>query len=303
MSDQHRRDASAGRVIVGVDGSGGAAAALRWAWSEAQLRQLQITAVMAWGYLDQHHADGTRDFDPSYGEEEADAALHAAVENALGPDAATIEHRVVCDVPARALLEAGADAELVVVGAHGLDGFKGLLLGSTSQHVLHHATRPVAVVPDDLATGFAATNWVAVGLDGSPPSIAALRWTVEEAQLRQAALAVVHTWHMPCAGVHPSIGDAYDADVLKRAANETVDGALADVVLPPELPVDRHVVDGSPAAALLHVGNDADLIVVGGRGLGDFVGMVLGSVSQHVARSARCPVLVIPSEAEEAASG
>lgn len=157
MSDQHRRDASAGRIIVGVDGSDGAAAALRWAWSEAQLRQLQMTAVMAWDYLDQH-AGGTRDFDPSYGEDGADAALRSAVENALGPDTATIEHRAVCDAPARALLEAGADAELVVVGARGLGGFKGLLLGSTRQHVLHHATRPVAVVRHGSATRFAATN-------------------------------------------------------------------------------------------------------------------------------------------------
>ena len=56
--------------------------------------------------------------------------------------------RVVNDLPARALLEAGKGAWTLVLGSRGLGGFKGLLLGSVSQQVVHHASCPVLIVPE-----------------------------------------------------------------------------------------------------------------------------------------------------------
>jgi nucleotide-binding universal stress UspA family protein len=285
------------RVIVGVDGSDGAAEALRWAWRESRLRDLDLTAVMAWGYLDQHHPGGGRSFDPAYGEPDAERALRAAVEDALGADAAAVVSQTICDIPARALLEADADAALVVVGARGLGGFAGLLLGSTSQHVLHHATMPVAVVRHGSAAGFARTGRVVVGVDGSASSYAALGWALDEARRRDATLEVVHTWEMPYAGVPPFVGDAYDVALFDRAAHETVDAALADADVPAGLRLERRVREGSPAAALIEAGAEADVVVVAARGLGGFAGLLLGSVSQHVARHATCPVVVVPAGA------
>lgn len=279
-------------VVVGIDGSEGAAAALRWAHHEAQLRDLKLTAVMAWSYLDQHHPGGGHDFTPDYGQDQAGAALDAAVQETLGADAGSVRANAVCDLAARALIEASAGAELLVVGARGLGGFKGLLLGSISQQCLHHARCPVAVIRHDAAAPPVPTNRIVVGVDGSPSSQGALRWAAEEARLRQADLVVVHAWQMPYTGVYPYVGDAYDTAVFQRAADETVDQVLADIDVPEEVSVTRKVVYEPPAKAILDAATDADLVVVGARGLGGFAGMLLGSVSQHVAHHATCPVVV-----------
>jgi nucleotide-binding universal stress UspA family protein len=136
-----------GLIVVGVDESAGAAAALRWAMTEAEARGWSPRAVLAWGYLDQHHATPGQSFDPAYGEADAQAALDAIVAEVVGSArAATVDRKLVNDLPARALLDASEGADLLVVGARGLGGFRGLLLGSVSQQCLHHATCSVAVV-------------------------------------------------------------------------------------------------------------------------------------------------------------
>ena len=59
------------RIVVGVDGSTDADAALRWAVAEAGLHDATLAAVLAWSYLDQHHTRKEEGFDPNYGEEDA----------------------------------------------------------------------------------------------------------------------------------------------------------------------------------------------------------------------------------------
>ena len=136
-----------GHIVIGMDESEGAAAALRWALREAELRDWTPTAVLAWGLLDQYHTVVGERFDPSYGEVDAEMALAAAIQKAIGAEAATaVKRQVACDLPARALLDAAEDADLLVVGARGLGGFRSLLLGSVSEECLHHATCPMAIV-------------------------------------------------------------------------------------------------------------------------------------------------------------
>ncbi|HVM13063.1 MAG TPA: universal stress protein [Egibacteraceae bacterium] len=140
------------RIVVGVDGSGGADKALRYAVEEAKRRGAQVEAVLAWGLLDQPSVPGKAAFDPRFGEEQAREVLAGAVERAVGADpGVAIDLVTVCNLPARALLEQGEGADLLVVGARGLGGFRGLLLGSVSQQVVHHATCPVVIVPDRAA--------------------------------------------------------------------------------------------------------------------------------------------------------
>ena len=134
-------------VVVGIDGSDGSLRALRWAAEEARLRGARLRVVLAWSYLDQ---PGKGEFDPSYGEDDARRTVDEAVA-ALGADGEgiDIEPVVVNDLPARGLLEAaGPDPDLLVVGARGRGGFKGLLLGSVSQQVAQHASCPVVIVPE-----------------------------------------------------------------------------------------------------------------------------------------------------------
>jgi nucleotide-binding universal stress UspA family protein len=283
-------------IVVGVDGSDHSAAALRWATREADLRGHDLVAVLVWDLFNQHHADGTHRFDPEYGEDRADAALAAAVVAALGAEAATtVVRRVVCDLPAPGLLAAADHADLLVVGARGLGGFRGLLLGSVSQQCLHHARAPIAIVRAD-GPGAGGRERVVVGIDGSEPSEAALRWALDEGAARKAVLQVVHAWEAPViygpvAGVSGSEVDAIESgahrlvdDMIERLGEEA---AAVDV--------ERTVVPGGPASSLLDAADGADLVVVGRRGLGGFGRLLLGSVSEHVARHAACPVVVVPT--------
>lgn len=134
-----------GVVVVGIDGSDGGRRALQWAAEEARLRGARLRAVHVWSYLDQ----AGEAFDPTYGEDDARQFLDAAVAG-LGPEAGglDIERTAVCDLPARGLLDSAGDADLLVVGARGMGGFRGLLLGSVSQQVAQHAPCPVVIVSD-----------------------------------------------------------------------------------------------------------------------------------------------------------
>jgi nucleotide-binding universal stress UspA family protein len=134
-------------VVVGVDGSDNAAHAVRWAAAEASRRSTTLTAVMAWGLLEQHHAGAETTFRPDYSAKNARDALDVALVAALpGAGADDVVRLVVNDLPARALIDAAAGAELLVVGARGFGGFRDLLLGSVSHRCLVHARCPTVVV-------------------------------------------------------------------------------------------------------------------------------------------------------------
>jgi nucleotide-binding universal stress UspA family protein len=136
-----------GLIVVGIDGSEGARRALRWAAYEARVRDATLRVVHAWSYLDQ--PDG---FDPKYCEADAKRVLDTAlaeIESEL--DGLEVEPLTVLALPARGLLAAADDADLLVVGARGLGGFRGLLLGSVSQQLVHHASMPLVIVPGDRA--------------------------------------------------------------------------------------------------------------------------------------------------------
>jgi nucleotide-binding universal stress UspA family protein len=133
------------RVVVGVDSSAGSRRALRRAVVEAAAHQATLEVVMAWGLFDQ---PGGGSFDPHYDAGRARDALQRIVDDEVTPPQPDTVLKVVNDLPARALLEAGEGAWMLVVGSRGLGGFHGLLLGSVSQQVVHHATYPVLVVPE-----------------------------------------------------------------------------------------------------------------------------------------------------------
>ena len=135
------------RIVVGVDGSDGGADALRFALDEARTRGAQLEAVLAWGLLDQPGVPEEREFDPAFNEDRAKARLAEVVVQAVGNEPGVdISLRAMCDLPVRALLERSTGADLLVVGSRGLGGFRGLLLGSVSQQIAHHATCPIVIV-------------------------------------------------------------------------------------------------------------------------------------------------------------
>jgi nucleotide-binding universal stress UspA family protein len=139
-------------IVVGVDHSEGAKAALRFALEEATLRQATLRVVHAWQYA-YIGATGFEGTFPALGgdikelRDVAERDLDATLQEAI-PETGTIEleRRVVEDRPAAALVEESRGADMVVVGSRGHGGFAGLLLGSVSQQVAHHAACPVVIV-------------------------------------------------------------------------------------------------------------------------------------------------------------
>lgn len=138
------------RIVVGVDGSETSRAALQWAIEEAKRHGSSVEAVHAWHdvYIGSAYPFAAGMVDPKIYRDSGERILNAAVDAEDESGLATPVHRVlVNDSPAHALLESAKGADLIVIGSRGRGGFTGLLLGSVSQQVVHHASCPVVVVP------------------------------------------------------------------------------------------------------------------------------------------------------------
>ena len=138
-------------------------------------------------------------------------------------------------------------------------------------------------------------NWIVVGVDGSENSRRALEWTVAEARLRGSGVWMLHAWHHVYASGYPLVPVAYEPEIYEKAARELMDEMLEAVDTSGLAgPVETRIVQSGAATALLAAGHDAELLVVGARGTGGFLGLVLGSVATQVASHAPCPVVVVP---------
>jgi nucleotide-binding universal stress UspA family protein len=135
---------------------------------------------------------------------------------------------------------------------------------------------------------------IVVGVDGSPSSRKALTWAAAEAAEHGADLTVVNVWEHT---LPPPAGGPTASEHVADPGHRTPDELVADIRdalgEDPPVRVQPQVTQGNPARVLIEQSSDADLLVVGTRGHGGFAGLVLGSVSQHVAAYASCPVTVV----------
>ena len=139
-------------IVVGVDGSPGAKAALRWALAEARLRRTPLHVVHAWAVPYATVGYGMAPLIDEGFTAELEQGAKGLVEEMLAEagseaDGVEVEREIAEGSAAHVLLEKAERAELLVVGSRGLGGFRGLLLGSVSQQCAHHARCPVVVVP------------------------------------------------------------------------------------------------------------------------------------------------------------
>ncbi len=137
---------------------------------------------------------------------------------------------------------------------------------------------------------------VVVGYDGSEAAERALHWAAEQARLRGARLRIVTAWDLPIyaygaanvPAMVPSLAEDWEKsarDLVTKAAEDIGDAAPA--------PIETQVRRGQAAEVLLDASKDADLLVVGSRGHGGFADLLLGSISEHCARHASCPVTIV----------
>jgi nucleotide-binding universal stress UspA family protein len=137
---------------------------------------------------------------------------------------------------------------------------------------------------------------IVVGVDGSPSSVAALRFAASEAALRGAGVLAIYALEVPTVpwpGLTGVVGTALEE--ANRVFGHAVEEAFAGA--PPSVPFERRVEERAPAEALIEAASDADLLVVGSRGRGGFAGLLLGSVGQQVAHHAPCPVAIVRERA------
>ncbi|MEQ8146095.1 universal stress protein [Streptomyces sp. OP7] len=141
-----------------------------------------------------------------------------------------------------------------------------------------------------------AVDRVVVGVDGSPSSRQALRWAVRQATLTGGTVRALNAWDYP--QYHGALGwlppSSGDEDELEARAREDLTRCVEETLgTRPPAEVRTEVQYGTPASVLLRAARDASLLVVGSRGLGGFAGLLLGSVAQHCAQHAACPVVVV----------
>lgn len=299
-----QEDPGAARVVVGVDGSPGAYAALTWALAEAARSGSAVDVVSAfpiddyWNdplLVDQHRIDTLRSDTEARARAFVARALSEPVVTAV-PRAAAVQvsFTIVAGHPAERLVSLAAGARLLVVGSRGRGGVRSTLLGSVALHCTTHAPCPVVVVHAPLQPQAAR---VVVGFDDSEMSRAALTRAVEVARRAGAELEVVAAYQpvvywSDMVAVPPSPVDESVPQFRRR-----VERLVGDVLGEP-LGQDVAVVveTGAPGEALVRRAAGAELLVVGSRSRSRLAGMVLGSVALHCVVHASCPVMVVHPE-------
>ncbi len=293
--------ADTARIVVGVDGSPGASAALVWALAEAARSGADVEVVSAFpvdDYWNDPLLADPRRIATLRSDTEARArafvarAMSDPVVTAVPRDAAVeVSVTIVAGEPAEHLVRLSRGARLLVVGSRGRGGVRSTLLGSVALHCTTHAPCPVVVVRAPLQPTAAR---VVVGFDDSAMARAALARAAEEARRRGAVLEVVAAyqpvvyWTDLTAAVPPPVEESLP-EFRRR-----VEGLVAGVLGEP-LGEDVSVVaEIGPAAEVLERrAAGAELLVVGSRSRNRLTGMVLGSVALHSVVHASCPVMVV----------
>jgi nucleotide-binding universal stress UspA family protein len=277
----------AARWIVGIDGSDAAVDALRWAVAQGAAHDARITALGAFhvpAIMAMFTAKRGFGVDELGLEATAGHEVDTAIEAVGG---AGVEPSVVEGQPQHVLVDAAADADLLVLGRTGSGDLRHHLLGSVSRYCVTHSSAPVVVVPPDSPTGEIAS--IVVGFDGSDAAADALRWALafagDSVTVRVVAAIEVAPW-IDIDLTRSVFGNEIDEEEQRiRAALDAID---------PDGRAERSIVLQGPREALADAEESADLVVVGTRGRGLVAAGLIGSVSTWLLHEATVPVAVVP---------
>ncbi|AQZ63129.1 Universal stress protein family [[Actinomadura] parvosata subsp. kistnae] len=274
-------------IVVGINGSRTSYAALDWAADDAARRGLGVRIVHVHGpWTAEHPLTAASDHQTLT--ERCEAMLQQAATRAQqrrpGLEVTTA---LVVGAVAERLKQEARSADTVVLGSRGLGGVSGRILGSVGLALTGHLSCPLVIVHEPAEQSYGE---VVAGFDGSADAEAALEYGLEQAQARGARLCVLYGLQPPVQAPHP-VGYGLIPDGI---AGQEIEQRLAPWRQKyPEIEVVVSVVAGNPVTVLARASRQADLVVVGSRGLGGFASAVLGSVSRGILRRAHCPVAVI----------
>lgn len=282
-------------VVVGVDGSPAAKYAVDWAARDAAIRGTRLTLVHAVRPigLTQPPLTSVTTFSHwqvEHGQRVLDEAVRLAGDAAPDGGSEQIGTEMLFAQAVPTLIDMSKEADLVVVGSRGRGPIARSVLGSVSSSLIRHAHCPVAVIHDeDPLMADPAHAPILVGIDGSPASELATAIAFQEASWRGVDLVALHVW----SDVEVSDYPAIDWPAMKPAAEEVLAERLAGwQERYPDVTVRRVVECDHPTYQLIRYSEMTQLVVVGSHGRGGFAGMLLGSVSNSLAHSARMPVIV-----------
>jgi nucleotide-binding universal stress UspA family protein len=294
-------------VVAGVDGSSTSVAALAHASWQADRRRLPLHVTVCYGPA------------PSARQEAEVLAANLAEQARIAWPRLDVSGEVVSGRAGATLVRLSEDVALMVVGARGRGGFRGLLLGSVGTQLAAHSVSPVIVmrptngqedrgVDAELPIGafgaVPASAPVVVGIDGVPDSDAAIEFAADEASARDAPLVVLYAWWMmPVSrlGSGRQPGQPLPQADL-GAAEEEVRRMLAEATAGvrnryPDLAMELRPTHAlNPAAALLDASANAGLLVVSRHGGTTLTRRLFSSIGDVAVRHAACPVAVVPEE-------
>jgi nucleotide-binding universal stress UspA family protein len=290
---------SRGAVVVGLDRSPQAWAALEYAAALAARRGAPLLALHAYE-PSQYAVRSTIGWTP-----DTQGILRNVAER-LVADAVDVVTAFHPDLEVRTRLEPGSapdqlleeseHATAVVLGSRGTGGFSDLLVGSTTLHVAAHGACPVVAVPAPDEETALLHRGVVVGVDGSAVSEPAIGYAFETAADLGEPLTAVHAWYdVTRTGTGRMMPLGYDpTEVLEREELALAESMAGWQEKFPEVEVHHKVTLGRhPVATLIGQSRDSRLLVVGCRGRGSVRSVLLGSVSHGVLHHAKVPVAVV----------
>lgn len=282
---------TAGRVVVGTDGSPTARHATEWAAAVAKSRSVPLLLVSVVS-PQSTIARVSRSAEEHLAEAVAEAERLLETESATMREsnpALTLETAVLVGSPAEVLVSATRDAELVVVGARGQSASFGVRnLGGFSDAVATHAEGPVAIVPEGASDH---DGPIVVGVDDAPEARAAIRLAFEIAQRTRRKVVAYHAYQIVVSRsrYHNPTPEEREAELAVE-----VDGIVKPIAAEfPEVTWERNIANHHPVWGLVEASRTASVVVLGSRGRGGFASMLLGSTSREVLRNAECPVFVV----------
>ena len=259
-------------MIVGIDGSGEALSALRWAigWADRTGQRIELRTVCS--------GDRTTD-------EDALAVLHGSARAAGIGDRPGVNFSLIEDTPDEGLTDVDGRATLVL-GTRNHGKFGSVMHRSVSARCAATAVAPVIVVPSHAAAPTSEPMRIMVGVDGGMSSVAALRFADTHRRLDDP-LAAVHYWQR----TGPRSAEGRDRE--EQSARHLVSNALETAGLR-DVGIRQLVRESEPHHGFADIEGEIDLLVLGQRPTSAWSRMVHGSVASHVVKHLIVPTAFVP---------